>query len=158
MAALAGFTILNLIVAELQAALDVDVYDGPLERAEPPVYVVVGGGGLASDEDADEVAFTSDTQWRVMGMPSNYAARDEAVEIRCVIYAWGGGDDFPDLRSTVAGVLDDSWTVLGSRSTWDGSAVKVRDITLGDVAVEQAATEVGSVVRAGFTVRVTAMV
>ena len=105
-----GFDLLNAVVAALDTALDVDVYDGPVVTGDADAnYVIVGGTELA-DEDTDESAFTSDGEWRTV--PIQAGSRGEDITIPCCVVAWSGSGDYSTLRGQINTHLDTIATAL----------------------------------------------
>jgi hypothetical protein len=82
------------------------VYDGPAELGDAPdLYVVVGGRSAFADEDTDETAGTTDSEWN--SVPIQAGSQRESLSILCAVVATSGGEDWTDLRESISDVLDD---------------------------------------------------
>lgn len=82
------------------------VYDGPSETGDAPsLFVVVGGRSPWADEDTDDTAGTTDSEWNTV--PIQAGSQMESLTIPCVIVAQSGAEDWTDLRTSIASTLDD---------------------------------------------------
>lgn len=103
--------VLDALVAQLSAALDVPVIDGPPDtEAVLSVAVIVGYDGASEDG-------------RVGGFTQSYAhlgvggQRTETGDVVCALWAQSGDADFATLRARLAAILADVQQVLRSDPT-----------------------------------------
>lgn len=89
------------------------VYDGPSETGDAPAkFVVVGGRSPWADEDTDDTAGTTDSEWN--SVPIQAGSQRESLTIPCAVVAQSGAEDWTDLREEIADTLDDLETALRS--------------------------------------------
>jgi hypothetical protein len=87
------------------------VYDGPSETGDAPsLFVVVGGRSPWADEDTDDTAGTTDSEW--ISVPIQAGSQMESLTIMCAVVAQSGADDWTDLRAALASTMDDLETAL----------------------------------------------
>lgn len=141
---------LTSIYTELLAAESgVEVFDGPMRpSAAKKTWVIIGsdGGddGGGGDEDgavARQTASRLSPPWR-----------DEAGEITCSVWSWGGDTSYVKHRATVSRIVDLCEASLVADRTL-GGLLKPSDIAeFGDLRVLEFQAKSGAVVRAAFTV------
>lgn len=105
------------LVTQLDAALDVPVFDGPAfgDDARSSWLEV----GIGDPNDPEGVAATSRMEWRGLGARS----RDEEIEIFCAAWAWTGDDGLTAPRA------------LAYELAAEAEAALVADPSLGGVAL-----------------------
>ena len=135
----------------------IQVFDGVEEiGSEPSTYVVVGARSLLADEDVDDIAATSDAEWRTV--PIQVGSQTETVTVPCVATVWtgdgNGSPDFADLRSELADVMAD---LEAATRTTAGLGIDAQiTVTLARFTLRQAFTQSGALVSCEFDVEVTA--
>ena len=134
----------------------VEVFDGVQEiGSEPSTYVVVGGVSLLADEDADELAASSDAVWRTV--PVQAGSQTESVTVPCVASVWtgdgNGAPDFAALRSDLSVVMSglESATRTVAGLGLDGQ----HTVTFARFTLRQAFTMDGAFASCEFDVEVT---
>ncbi len=93
------------------ASGSVPVYDGPTETGDAPaLFVVVGGRSPWADEDTDDTAGTTDSEW--ISVPIQAGSQREYLTIMCAVVAQSGADNWTDLRADLASTMDDLESAL----------------------------------------------
>lgn len=141
--------VIDRLVTVFDAAVAVDVYDGPKpEAVNKPQFVVVGSSG--DDEDGAAADLTpSDTG------PGGWL--DETGEIICSAWSWSGGTDVATRRSEALSLAESCLSALHADRTLGGLLVVPGAVT-STLRYEARQPESGAIVRVSFTVAYTALI
>lgn len=135
----------------------IQVFDGVQEIGDEPItYVVVGALSLLADEDVDDVAASSDAEWR--SVPVTVGSQTETVAVPCVVSVWtgdgNGRPDFASLRSEVAAIITD---LEAATRTANGVGITGQiTVTFTNFRLRQAFAQNGTFVSLEFVVEVKA--
>ena len=111
------------------------VFDGPVVSLDQlNLFVVIGGAGLADDDDADDTAATFDTEWWTV--PIGAGSRHETCDVPCAIVATAGDGEWATLRGQVSDAIDAIGGALITRTAWN-SVSQVESVTLTNFALKQ---------------------
>lgn len=138
------------LVSTLDAALTVDVYDGPTVSGSDAASCVVIGARF-DDEDNDSGRFS--LEYRTDGGAS--ATMDETLNVNCALRYWTGDSDIAAARAGAFALLQTINDTLRSNASLGVAALLWCHIALGDVQQELLS---GAQVTVNFTITARALI
>jgi hypothetical protein len=138
------------LVSALDAALDVDVYDGPTVSGSDAASCVVIGARF-DDDDTDSGRFS--LEYRTDGGAS--ATMDETLNVNCALRYWLGDPDIAAARAGAFALLEDISDTLRGNASLGVAVLLWCHVSVGDVSQELIS---GAQVTVNFTITARAII